>query len=508
VYGTAALALAVALLGLGSATRDVHHYAVEIPGGIPAVVHEPGEPRRFPGPPAEERMPVVVLAHGYMGNTPMMSSLGRRLARAGYASVAFGFRGHDRNPRPFSTGGYEFEGLNEDLAAAVRFAKGQPQFDAERIAVAGHSMGAFVAVEWASRDPAVDAVIAIAGGGSPGGPYPPPNVLYIFASGDPQFLREGAREGAASVAGLERLVLDRVYGDFARGSAVRASEVDGVDHLTILYSGEAARRIVEWLEQSLGAGVSPRPGGDGRFGWTALGFAAWLVLFWGLLRALAPFVPRVESPPVASSLRALGVLTAALVAAAVLLSGVDAHGPSGPFGFVGLALGGSLSGYRVLVGLLLLVALTRSGSLRAPGGWRAAGTAAVLIVASYLVLGTLLEPYLWLWPTSVRVWHALAPFALSLPFFLGFELLLRGGRAWLPIVGRVVVVVVIAASAIVQVLPGETMVALGGIVVLFAWFEFVCFRAARVAPNPWLLAIYQAGFIALFDAMLFPIIVP
>ena len=69
MYVTAAVALAVSLLGLGSATRSVHHYAVEIPGGIPAVVHEPGDPRPFPGLPwSGERLPVVVLAPGDLGD--------------------------------------------------------------------------------------------------------------------------------------------------------------------------------------------------------------------------------------------------------------------------------------------------------------------------------------------------------------------------------------------------------------------------------------------------------
>lgn len=508
MYAGAAIALAVSLVGLGSATRSVHHYAVEIPGGIPASVYEPGEPRMFPGPPwTGERMPVVVLAHGYMGNTPMLSSLGRRLARAGYASLAFAFRGHDRNPRPFSTGGFQFEGLNDDLAAAVRYAKGVAHFDPERVAVAGHSMGAFVAVEWASRDPEVDAVIAISGGAAPSGPYPPPNVLYLFAGGDPKFLRDGARAGAASVAGLEQLVLDRNYGDFERGSAVRASQVDGVDHLSILYSGDAAERIVGWLEQSLGPGVAAGPAsGDGRFGWTALGFAAWLVLLWGLLRLLALLIPRVENPPVASPLRALGVLAVALCGAALLLSGIDAAQPGGPAGFVGLAVSAPVSGYQALAGILLAVALLRAGALRGPGGLRTWGVAALLLLASYLVIGTLLEPYLWLWPTAQRGSHMLAPFLLMLPFFVGFELLLRGGPAWLPILGRVVVLVVMAAAALLQWLPGELMLALPGFALFFAYFEFVGFRASRVAPNPWLLGIYQAGWSAIAHAMLFPIV--
>jgi len=509
VYGAAALLLAVSLLGLGSATRAVHHYAVEMPGGVPAIVYEPGPARPVPGPPRTgEPVPVVVLAHGYMGNTSMMSSLARRLARAGYASVVLAFRGHDRNPRPFSTGGFDFEGIHQDLAAAVRFARSQPGFDPERTAVAGHSMGAFTALEWASRDPAVDAVIAIAGGAPPGGPYPPPNVLLVWASGDPKMLRDGAREAAASLAGLQRVVLDRTYGEFARGSAVRASEVDGVDHLTILYSADMAQRVVDWLGQTLGPGVDASGAtGDGRFGWTGLGLVSALVLLWGLVGLLAPFVPRVENPVTTSSLGALGTLAGAMTAGAVLLAGVDAGSPGGPFGFLPLAVSAPVSGYQALCGVLLLLVLAHGGALR-PGlrdsrMWTCAG---VLLLATYLMMGTFLEPYAWRWLTPQRALHAFVPFALMLPFFAAFELLLRGARPWVPIAGRIVILGVMALATILQLLPFELFLALGGFVVFFALFEAIGYRASRVAPNPWLMGVYQAGWSALAHASLFPVL--
>ncbi len=508
MYAAAALLLAVSLLGLGSATRAVHHYPVEIPGGIPAVIFEPGDPRPFPGPPwTGERLPVVVLAHGFSGNAPLMTSLARRLARAGYASVAFEFRGHGRNPRPLSSGGFSFEGLAEDLDAAVSYARTQPQFDPERVAVAGHSMGAFVALEWASRDPSVDAIVAIAGGGPPGGPYSPPNTLLISPSGDPKPLRESLRAAAAKLAGLERVVLDRTYGDFERGSAVRATQVDGVAHVSVLFSGETAARMIDWLARALGPGVEPRPdSGDGRFGWVGLGLASWLVVLWGLLGWLAPFVPRVENPPVASAARALGALVAALVAGAVLLSGVDSGGAGGPFGFVGLEISGGASGYQAITGILLLIWLGRSGALRGPGGMRTVICAFALLLSSYLVLGTLLQPYLWLWLAPHRASYFFAPFVLMLPFFLAFELALRGGSAWVPIVGRVLVLFIMVVAAILQWLPGTFLFVVAGFAIFFVLFEFVCYRAARVSPNPWLLAIYQAGFSALTHAMLFPIV--
>ena len=82
----------------------------------------------------------------------------------------------------------------------------------------------------------------------------------------------------------------------------------------------------------------------------------------------------------------------------------------------------------------------------------------------------------------------------------------RGGRAWLPIVGRLVVLSAMTAATMLQLLPGVLMVALGGFAVFFVYVEFIGSRARQVVPNPWLLAIFQAGWSALAHASLFPII--
>ena len=89
------------------------------------------------------------------------------------------------------------------------------------MAIAGHSMGAHTVLAYAGRDPSVSAVIGISGGNYLEGPYSPPNVLLIWASRDPKGGRVHFREIGAQLAGLQRLVLDRTYGDPARGTAVR-----------------------------------------------------------------------------------------------------------------------------------------------------------------------------------------------------------------------------------------------------------------------------------------------
>jgi len=191
--------------------------------------------------------------------------------------------------------------LRQDIDAALLYARTQPRFDGQRVALAGHSMGAFAVVSHAQQDPGVAAVVAISGGGALRGPFAPPNTLFIWAANDPAGLRKNARELAAKLAGLEQLVGDKTYGEVDHGTGVRMSEIPAVDHITILYSAEAARRIVEWLGETLGPGSgSPEtPGPDPRFPFMGLGLAAALVLAFGLPQLLAPLAPRMGLAPVA-----------------------------------------------------------------------------------------------------------------------------------------------------------------------------------------------------------------
>jgi pimeloyl-ACP methyl ester carboxylesterase len=500
VYAAAALLLAASFLGLSRATGDVAHVLIELEGGVPVVVYEPGPQRLFGAPPElEERLPVVLLGHGFSGNKAMMSTLARRLARAGYAVVAFDFQGHGQSKKRFAmdTGGGRL--LSSDIDAALLYATTQPHLDPERIVLAGHSMGGFTALDYASRNAGLNAVVAISAGAITRGPYTPPNTLLIFASGDPQFLREGVREAGAHFAGLDRVVLERTYGDPLRGTALRVEEVEGVDHLTILYSDEAARRIVSWLVETIGAGADPVEGGDGRLPFVLLGLVAFLVLFAALVDALAPHVPRVELPAT-GPIRGLIVLTAGLVGAALLLSGVDNLLPPGPFGFVPLVIGGPLLGFFLVAGLLAL-AFSRAGAAHSAGLLRVRtfGCAVVLLAFSYLVVGTLGQPFSDLFLSPARFFWALVGSALALPFFGAAEWLLRGpgpSGVWAPIVGRVLTLVVIGVAAFLGLVPYVLLLGLGAFVFAFALLEITGWILSRRAPNPWLCAVFQSGFTA------------
>lgn len=510
MYVGAGLLLAIAFLGLDRASRRVVHYPVAIDGRMPAMVYEPGPARAEPAP--EGGLPVVVLAHGIAGSKTWMGFLARSLARAGYAVVAFDFRGHGAHAQPFGAGP-SLAGLVEDCDRAVLYARTHPAFDAERVAVAGYSMGGFAMLEYASHYAGVAATVAISPdtlsmGARPTGPYTPPNVLLVGADGDPGPLRAGARAAAARFAGVEQVVLGRTYGEVERGSGVRVEEVSGPNHVTILWSADAARRVAAWLGRTLGPGADPTPGGDGYGWWSLLGLVAALALLWGAPEALAPLVPAVALPSVERPGRALAALAVGLVAGTVGVGGADWVGGSA-FSFIPLLAGNALIGLYALSGVLLLVWLGRGGavSVRGLDDWRTWAAALALLLASYVAFGTVSEPYLGPWLAPHRWPAALACALLALPFFGAFEWLLRGPGprgVWAPVAGKVILLGVIALGSITGLLSFVLFLALTLFAASQAVLELACYRLSRAAPNPWLAALYQSGWTGWTVAAAFP----
>jgi len=511
VYTLAGVLLAVSLVGLRRASNDIARSSLELPGGVPVVVWEPAEPQPFGQSPSfDPPAPVVVLCHGFAGSTEMTSALARRIAKAGYAVIAIDFRGHgdNRNPLGPTADGL---GLRQDIDAALLYARTQPRFDGQRIALVGHSMGAFAVLAHAQRDPGIAAVVPISGGREGAGPFSPPNTLFIWASGDPEGLRRGAREFAAKLAGKQQLVDDRTYGELEHGTGVRVSEVPGTDHLTILYSAEAARRIVDWLALALGpgSGAPETPGPDPRFGWAGLGLLAVLILVVGAPRALAGIAPRVGLPRLERPLANLALLALSLASAVLLLSGSDARTSHGPFGFIPLAAGREIFGFFALAGALLLALGVSRGAIHAAGlrdlrTWLAAG---LLFGFVYLVIGTLAAPFLNMFPAPHRAGLAIFATLLVLPFFGATEWLLRGSGPtglWLPAVGKALTLFAVGGGALAGLLPFIVLLGIVPIIGFFVFFELVALRFARGLPNPWLTAIFQAAFMGVAFASIFP----
>lgn len=120
-----------------------------------------------PNTPAGRR-PAVVLVHGSgaadrdetLGPNKIFLQLANALSNSGYVVVRYDKRGVGKSGgRPVNENRREL--LLADTAAAVAFAAAQPEVDAHRIVVLGHSEGAELAPSLAITDPAVHAIVLL-----------------------------------------------------------------------------------------------------------------------------------------------------------------------------------------------------------------------------------------------------------------------------------------------------------------------------------------------------------
>jgi dienelactone hydrolase len=487
---------------------------LELDGAVPATLYLPESPTSLLARPGgasgavEGRPPGVVLAHGIASDRRGMSSLARALTQAGYAVLTFDFRGHGANRNRFPHGRGSRWALHGDVRAAVDFLRKTPEVDGHRISVMGHSMGAGAALGYAEIDPSLDAAVLISGGRSLEGPHRPSNALFIYGEGDPERTRESAARLAAELAGLVRTEPGVVYGGFEELTAVTHVEVARADHLSILTSEYAARRIIGWLDDCYGVerGMfflrsDPRL-------WTALlGLIAFLLVLPGLGDAVGRLSPRLAERPGSGLVSRLGMLAAALLATLPLVSVGDAAS------FLPLAIGNTVvvhlfaAGFAMLTTLLLLGRFDAS-SLRV-GAPASLAAAALGIVAIYLLLTPLGAVLHLLSLTPERAVLALASMLLIVPFQVVFHYLLRrggaAGGAVASMLGRIVVVAVLVVAVQFGVLSGVVMLMLPILALLFVVFEVVS-SAIYARSRNWIVpALVESAWLAWIFAAVLPV---
>ena len=110
-------------------------------------------------PPATHRpAPAVVAMHGWGANAAMMWPVVPPLQAAGFAVLLLDARCHGRSDdEPFTS----MPRFAEDIAAGLAWLRTQPDIDADRLALLGHSVGAAACLLHASRQRDVRAVVSL-----------------------------------------------------------------------------------------------------------------------------------------------------------------------------------------------------------------------------------------------------------------------------------------------------------------------------------------------------------
>ena len=134
-----------------------------------------------PKSPASEKLPTIVMAHGWGGVALNLRADAVAFARAGYLVVTFDYRGWGASdsrviltqPQPARTGNLRFTAevleirevvdpvdQTTDLMNAVNWVYGEPKCDRERIGLWGSSYSGGHVVYVAARDPRVKATVS------------------------------------------------------------------------------------------------------------------------------------------------------------------------------------------------------------------------------------------------------------------------------------------------------------------------------------------------------------
>jgi hypothetical protein len=348
----------------------------------------------------------------------------------------------------------------------------------------GHSMGAGAVLDFATRDLRPAVVVALSGGYVVDGPRRPPNVLFVWADGDPSFIRDESRHLASRLAG-QPVTLDRTYGDFATSTAVRATVLPGLNHGTELWSGKTVAQTVGWLDQAFGTS-RPRPARrvDPRLGTAGLYQLCMLVLIVGLGLLAARLSPRPAAISAAGGWAGLGVVTACLVGALPFAGLVSTAG------FLSLEAGDVVVAYLAVAGAALVVLVTLARRSQPAGArptwlssWPGPGDlptlalpAAVSVGGIYVLLAPMGVVGHRLVPTPARLIAGIVASLLMAPFFIAFQALVRRGRPALAalrsILGHAVLVATLLVGVWLGLLPAVVGLLLAIYVIVFVLVEF------------------------------------
>ncbi|ARV61262.1 alpha/beta hydrolase [Nostocales cyanobacterium HT-58-2] len=300
-----------------------------------------GVPMLYVAPHNAEKIPGVLVAHGYAGSKQLMLGYAHVLAHAGYAVMLWDFNSHGANPKPLEHGS-----LQQNLDVAHAAILEQPEVDSLRLALLGHSMGSGAVMSAGIQDVnRFAATVAISPTGANVRPLAPRNLQ----------LQAGSWEGSF-VANAQRL-LKAAGGEndkFVEGKARSFILIPNAEHITILFRDASHEAAKKWLNATFGLQGNSNYV-DHRMIWYFLHLLGWLAL----LGTVAPILslPWSEHKLKVHQLSSwIGLLVAPFVASGVLVL-LSRGGDINSLG--GLLVGGAVSIWFGVAGFVWLTVMSR-----------------------------------------------------------------------------------------------------------------------------------------------------
>jgi pimeloyl-ACP methyl ester carboxylesterase len=445
-----------------------------------------GVPLRYLVPSEARDIPGVIIAHGFGGSQQIMLGYGYSLARAGFGVMILDFTGHGSNPNPRLGSAYE---LQSDLYAAYLGLVSQPEIDAQKIALLGHSMGSGAVLRAGIDQPdRYKAVIAIS-----------PTVADVSIAVPHNLLLQAGALERRFVSNAKQLLAQagRPNEDLEAGVARRLEIIPHVEHITILFSKTSHDLARAWLEDSFGV-ESTYDFSDTRIIWYGLHQLAWLLF----LGAVAPLITlKLDIVPIQpKNVRWwFGFILAPFIALGIfsfLSKRVDLST------FIGFHTGGALALFLAIWGIIWLAIAVRP---KRPNRQRFL-FGGLLFILLWVVPG-LMAQYTWMqWflvsPRLLR-WPLLV--LACLPWKLAAGHALHGTRGWWRAgewaIQSALLITIMVLTA--QWVPGMYIVVL--IAPIMPFVLALEILVSRHLDDPWIYAIGSASFFGWLLASFFPI---
>jgi len=441
-------------------------------------------PMLYVAPQTTEKIPGVLVAHGYAGSKQLMLGYAEVLAHSGYAVMLWDFGGHGANTTPLERGS-----LQQDLDKAYQALLAQPEVDPTRLALVGHSMGSGAVMSAGIRDVnRFAATVAVSPTGAGVTPQVPRNLQMQAGSGEGRFVENAQR--LLQQAGGEN-------SNLAEGRGRSLIVIPNVEHITILFSNASHQAALQWLNATFGL-PTRNSYVDRRMLWYALHLFAWLIA----LSAIAPILrlPSSSGKVSVPAWRRWGgiILTPFLATGALtaLNRGIEIQ-----------SLGGVLVGSAIAIWFLVAGTVWLSVLFRLPRPTiRSIGLGIALFALLWVGFG-LMAQFVWLqwWliPARLKLWPFLS--LACVPWFLAAGIAQQDIGVGKRLLWWLVQSVVIVGGFIltIQVLPQLSFIYL--VFPVFPIFIAILSFAAAQLKDVWAYALGSALFFGWAIAAAFPL---
>jgi pimeloyl-ACP methyl ester carboxylesterase len=354
-------------------------------------------PLLYLAPQNQTGVPGVLIAHGFAGSKQLMLGYGHVLAQAGYGVMLWDFSGHGGSRLP------QRDSLQADLQIAYEALLSQPEIDATRLALLGHSMGSGAVMSAGiQQTDRFAATVAISPTGASVTPEAPRNLQMQVGSWEGGFIANAQRLLARAGGENENL---------ATGQGRSLVLIPNAEHITILFRSTSHQAALQWLDATFGR-QSSSSYVDRRMAWYGLHLLGWLVA----IATISPLLQRSSQSPklqTRSPIRRWGSLLVSSLAASSTLSLFGHSENLAALG--GVQVGGAVALWFGLAGLIWLGLLTQLPRL----SLRDLLLGIALFALLWIGFGSMAQVVWlqwWLIPTRLALWPWLA---LSfLPWFL------------------------------------------------------------------------------------------